>query len=74
VTGGGRLLSVSVDGRRVVEVDADTTVVMLAAGEHILRVELVTSSGHEYAPPVLTDENVSVGGVGVLTTRPECAS
>lgn len=74
VPGSGRLLSVSVDGRQVAEVDADTTVVMLAAGEHALRVELVTSSHHEYAPPVLTDENVSVGGVGVLTAPPECAS
>ncbi|HEX4580156.1 MAG TPA: hypothetical protein VH498_09170 [Candidatus Dormibacteraeota bacterium] len=74
VPGSGRLLSISVDGRQVAEVDVDAAVVTVARGEHTLRVELVTTSHREYAPPLLTDETVTVGGVGVLTTPPGCAS
>jgi hypothetical protein len=74
VQGSGRLLSISVDGRQVAEVDVDAAVVTVARGEHTLRVELVTTSHREYAPPLLTDETVTVGGVGVLTTPPGCAS
>jgi hypothetical protein len=72
VPGSGRLLSVSIDGHQVAEVNADAAVVTVGTGEHTLRVELVTMTHHEYAPPVLTDETVSVGGAGVLTTPPEC--
>lgn len=74
VPGRGRLLSVSVDGRQVAEVNADAAVVTIGTGEHTLRVELVTTTHHEYAPPVLTNETVSVGGTGTLTTPPECTS
>jgi hypothetical protein len=74
VPGSGRLLSISVDGRQVAEVDVDAAVVTVARGEHTLRVELVTTSHREYAPPLLTDETVTVGGVGVLTAPPGCAS
>jgi hypothetical protein len=74
VPGSGRLLSISVDGRQVAEVGVDAAVVTVARGEHTLRVELVTTAHREYAPPLLTEETVSVGGVGVLTTPPGCAS
>jgi hypothetical protein len=72
VPGSGRLLSVSIDGHQVAEVNADAAVMTAAAGEHTLRVELVTSNHREYAPPVLTDETVSVTGAGALTTPPAC--
>jgi hypothetical protein len=54
VPGTGRLLSVSVDGRQVDEVNADAAVVTVATGEHTLRVELVTTTHQEYAPPGCT--------------------
>jgi hypothetical protein len=72
--GSGRLLSISVDGRQVAEVHVDAAVVTVPRGEHTLRVELVTTAHREYAPPLLTDETVTVGGVGVLTAPPGCAS
>lgn len=74
VPGSGRLLSVSLDGRQVAEVDADLAVLTVAGGTHTLRVELVTSAHREYAPPVLTDETVTVSGPGVLTIPPGCSS
>lgn len=74
VPGSGRLLSVSVDGRQVAEVDSDTAVVTVTPGDHMLRVELVTNTHREYAPPVLTDEAVNVAGFGVLAAPPECAT
>jgi hypothetical protein len=72
--GTGRLLSISIDGRQVAEVDADTAAVTVAAGTHILRAELVTSAHLEYAPPVLTDETITVSGLGPLAQAPDCVS
>jgi hypothetical protein len=72
VPGAGRLLSISVDGRQVAEVNDDGVAVMVASGEHTLRAELVTSTHREYAPPVLTDETITVSGVGVASAPPEC--
>jgi hypothetical protein len=70
VPGAGRLLSISVDGRQVAEVNADTAAVSVASGEHTLRVELVNSAHREYAPPVLTDETVTVAGYGAPEAPP----
>lgn len=42
-------------------------------GSHTLRAEVVTSDHREYAPPVLTDETVTVSGPGTLGAVPECA-
>lgn len=72
VPGAGRLLTVLVDGRQVVEVNADSAAVQISSGQHTLRVELVTSDHREFAPPVLTDENVDVVGIGTLTTPVGC--
>ncbi len=72
IPGTGRLLSISVDGRQVAEVSADTAVVSMSAGSHTLRAELVTSQHREYAPPVLTDVTVTVTGIGPLGTAPDC--
>lgn len=72
VPGAGRLLSISVDGRQVAELQTDTAAINLSAGEHRLRVELVTSAHQAYAPPVLTDESITVAGVGPLSPAPDC--
>jgi hypothetical protein len=72
VPGPGRLLSISVDGRQVAEVNADTAALTVDTGEHTLRVELVTSTHREFAPPVLTDETVTVSGYGAPTAPPAC--
>jgi hypothetical protein len=74
VPGTGRLLSVSLDGRQVAEVAADSAAVTASAGQHLLRVELVTADHRAYAPPVLTDATVTVTGVGTLTPPPGCSS
>lgn len=73
VPGAGRLLSISLDGRQIAEVGSDSAVVNAAAGSHTLRAEVVTSDHREYAPPVLTDELVTVSGPGTLGAVPECA-
>ncbi|MDQ6847442.1 MAG: hypothetical protein M3019_07660 [Candidatus Dormibacteraeota bacterium] len=70
--GAGRLLSISVDGRQVAEVDADSAAVALAAGTYTLRAALVTTKHLEYAPPVLTDETITITGVGALAPAPDC--
>jgi hypothetical protein len=72
VPGAGRLLSISVDGRQVAELQTDTAAINISNGEHSLRVELVTSAHQAYAPPVLTDETVTVSGVGPLSPPPDC--
>jgi hypothetical protein len=72
IPGAGRLLSVSVDGRQVAEVNANTAAVNVDSGQHIVRVELVTSAHREYAPPVLTNETITVSGVGPLSEPPAC--
>lgn len=72
VPGAGRLLSISVDGRQVAELPTDTAAITLSNGEHSLRVELVTSAHQAYAPPVLTDETVTVSGVGPVSPPPDC--
>jgi hypothetical protein len=70
--GAGRLLSISVDGRPVAEANRDRASITIASGRHRLRVELLTSAHREYAPPVLTDETISVSGVGPLSPPPGC--
>jgi hypothetical protein len=72
VPGTGRLLSVSVDGRQVAEVPTGTAAINVSTGKHTLRVELVTSAHRAYAPPVLTDETITVSGVGPLSQPPDC--
>jgi hypothetical protein len=72
VPGAGRLLSISVDGRQVAEVNADSAALNVGPGEHTLRVELVTSAHREYAPPLLTHETVTVAGYGAPTSPPVC--
>jgi hypothetical protein len=72
IPGPGRLLSVSVDGRQVAEVDSNTAAVNVGVGQHVVRVELVTSAHREYAPPVLTNETITVSGVGPLSEPPAC--
>ncbi len=72
IPGAGRLLSISVDGRQVAEVDADTAAVTIAAGPHMLAVELVTSDHRAYAPPVLTNVQVTVSGVAPPAPAPAC--
>ena len=72
--GPGRLLSLSVDGRQVAEVNADTAAVTLAPGTYTLRAELVTTRHLEFAPPVLTDETITVAGVGTLAPAPPCVA
>jgi uncharacterized protein YcgI (DUF1989 family) len=72
IPGTGRLLSVSIDGRQVAEVNADTAAVTVAAGAHTLRVELVTSDHRAYAPPVSTDQEITVAGVGPPAEAPRC--
>jgi hypothetical protein len=73
VPGAGRLLSISIDGRQVAEVSTDTAAVSVDSGEHMVRVELVTSAHREYAPPVLTNETITVSGVGPLSEPPNCS-
>jgi hypothetical protein len=73
VPGAGRLLTVLVDGRQVIEVDADSAAVPLSIGQHTLRVELVTRDHREFAPPVLTDEVVDVVGAGTLASPVGCS-
>jgi hypothetical protein len=72
VPGAGRLLSISVDGRQVAELHTDTTVINISKGEHRVRVELVTSAHQAYAPPVLTDETITVVGIGPVAPPPDC--
>ncbi len=72
VPGAGRLLGISVDGRQVAEVNADTAAVSVASGEHTLRVELVNSAHRQYAPPVLTEETITVAGYGAPAAPPGC--
>lgn len=72
--GAGRLLSISVDGHQVAEVNTDTAALSLAAGTYTLRVELVTTKHIEYAPPLLTDETITVTGVGPLASVPDCVA
>jgi hypothetical protein len=72
VPGAGRLLSISVDGRQVAELQSGTAAIDISTGEHSLRVELVTSAHQAFAPPMLTDETVNVSGVGPLSPPPEC--
>jgi hypothetical protein len=72
VPGAGRLLSISIDGRQVAEVNTGTAAINVDTGEHSLRVELVTSTHREYAPPVLTDETITVSGVEPLSQPPDC--
>jgi hypothetical protein len=74
VPGGGRLLDISVDGRVVAEVSRDTASITAASGEHMVRVELVTAAHREYSPPVVTDETITVSGVGPLTPPPDCGA
>jgi hypothetical protein len=70
--GPGQLLSVSVDGRQVAEVRGNTVAVPVTSGHHTLRVELVTGQHMEYAPPVLTDETISVSGIAPPPSAPGC--
>jgi hypothetical protein len=72
VPGAGRLLSISVDGHQVAEVNVGTAAINVARGEHSLRAELVTSAHREFAPPVLTDETITVSGIGPLPQLPGC--
>jgi hypothetical protein len=72
IPGPGRLLSISVDGRQVAEVGADTAVVSMSAGTHTLGAELVTSQHRAYAPPLLTVVTVTVSGIGPIGTAPDC--
>ncbi len=74
IPGAGRLLSISVDGRQVAEVDAGAAAVTLAPGTHTIRAELVTTNHIEFAPPVLTDETISVSGLGPLASPPGCGA
>jgi hypothetical protein len=70
--GTGRLLNISVDGRQVAEVDAATAAINVGAGTHAVRVELVTATHRAFAPPVLTDETITVSGIGPLSEPPAC--
>jgi hypothetical protein len=70
--GTGRLLNISVDGRQVAEVNAGTAAVNVDTGTHIVRVELVTSTHRAFAPPVLTNETITVSGIGPLSPPPGC--
>lgn len=72
VPGAGRLLSISVDGHQVAEVNVGTAAINVARGEHSLRAELVTSAHREFPPPVLTDETITVSGIGPLPQLPGC--
>ena len=72
IPGVGRLLSVSIDGRQVAEVDANSAAVTATTGTHTLRVELVTSDHRAYAPPVLTEETITVAGLGPLGSAHGC--
>jgi hypothetical protein len=74
VPGTGRLLSISVDGRQLAEVSGDTAAVNVGDGEHTLRVELVTLDHREYAPPLLTEETVTVAGVRAPAVPPRCSA
>jgi hypothetical protein len=42
------------------------------SGKHRLHVELVTSAHREFAPPMLTDETITVSGIGPLPQLPDC--
>jgi hypothetical protein len=56
----------------VAGVDAGTAAVNLDTGMHTVRVELVTSAHRAFAPPVLTDETITVSGIGPLSPPPDC--
>ena len=70
--GSGRLLSYSVDGSQVLETRNAVAALSMAPGRHTIRVELVTSSHREFAPPVLTQEDVSAAGYAAPTAPPPC--
>jgi hypothetical protein len=72
VPGAGRLLSISVDVHQVAEVNVGAAAVNVESGEHSLRVKLVTSAHREFAPPVLTEESITVSGTGPLLQLPNC--
>jgi hypothetical protein len=72
IPGPGRLLSISVDGRQVAELNASTAAVNVDTGQHSVRVELLTTAHREYAPPVLTTETITVSGVGSPAEPPAC--
>ena len=72
IPGAGRLLSLSIDGRQVAEVHAGTAAIDVASGHHTLRAELVSSQHREFAPPVLTEESITVSGVGPLPSAAAC--
>ncbi len=73
IPGAGRRLSVLVDGRQVIEVNSESAAVQLGPGRHTIRVELVTIDHREFAPPVLTDEDVDVVGVAPLPKAVVCS-
>ncbi len=73
VPGANQLLSLSVDGHQVAEVKSNTAAVNVNAGQHTLRVELLTAQHIEYAPPVLTEETITVSGIGPLAQPPDRA-
>lgn len=72
VPGAGRLLSVSIDGRQVAEVAADTAIVDIAPGAHRLHVELVTADHRAFAPPLAAEESVVVVGNRAPTATGSC--
>jgi hypothetical protein len=72
VPGGDRVLSVSVDGTEVLSTAAWHALVMAAAGEHWLRVEVLTKDHVEYQPVLVAEAQIDVTGPGPVTAAPAC--
>lgn len=72
VPAGGDLISVSLDGRQVLEAPRSQLAVLASPGPHDLRVELITADHLEYRPPLAAEVRVTVEGSAPLPASPGC--
>jgi hypothetical protein len=68
----GGLISVSLDGRQVLETPRSAVAVEASPGPHDLRVELLTADHREYRPPLAAAVHVTVEGSAPLPAPSGC--
>jgi hypothetical protein len=70
---GNNVLAVLIDGREAAIENTGRFALVLPAGRHQLRVELLTVDHHVFSPEVTADATVTVGGGGLLpVSSPVC--
>jgi hypothetical protein len=72
VPGAGDLLSVSLDGRQVLETQRSAVGVEAPPGPHDLRVEVITADHREFQPPLDARVRVTVEGPAALPAVSGC--